>query len=88
MHFVKDDERSAFECGVVLQTTSQDAFGENFNAGAGSDAAFIACLVAHCVTRLFSQHVRHALSCGACGESAWFQHDDAAPGNPWLINQS
>ena len=88
MHFVKDDERGAVERGVILQTTSQDAFGEHFNAGAGSDTAFIACLIAHGVTWLFSQHVCHALCGGTCGETARFQHDDAAPSNPRLINQA
>ena len=84
---VEHDQADAGELGVLLQAAGEDAFGHHLDAGRRSDAALVACLVADESADLGRREVGHAPGGSAGGQPARFQHDDAPPGEPRLVEQ-
>ena len=87
VHLVEDHRCHTGQVGVVLQAAGEHPFGHHLDAGGWADAPLVAGLVAHCAAHLFAEQRCHAPGCGTGGESARFEHHDAAVAEPGLVEQ-
>ncbi len=84
---VEDHEADPWQLRIVLQPSSQDALGDDFDPGVGADVAFVAGLIADGVADALADQVGHAPSGRSCGEATRLEHHDSLLGQPWLIEQ-
>lgn len=71
VEFVEQDRTDFFQHRVVLQHAGQDAFGDDFNAGACRDLVLEADAVADRAADLFAQLPCHEQRGAACGDPEW-----------------
>ncbi|GFF08378.1 hypothetical protein SM139_3440, partial [Stenotrophomonas maltophilia] len=87
VEFVEQDRTDLFQHRVVLQHAGQDAFGDDFNAGACRDLVLEADAVADRAADLFAQLPCHEQRGATCGDPARLQQDDFPALQPWRVEQ-
>ncbi|MNX62926.1 hypothetical protein D3C86_939070 [compost metagenome] len=85
--FIEDQQAYAFERRVVLQTPGEDAFGDHFDAGVGTDLAVEPNAIAHGFADLLPQLTGQPLRRCTRGQPAGFEHQDGLPGQPRFVEQ-
>ena len=88
MNLIKDHNRGVAQGRVVLQSASQNAFGDDLDACVLSNATLIAGLITHRLADSLSEKLCHALGCGARGNPAWFKNDNAPVVDPGLFEET
>ena len=82
MKLVEKDRAYPRQVGVRLKHPGQNALGHDLDAGGFADGAGTADAKAHGLPRFFAQGRSHAFGGRTRGKAAWFQHQDAAGGQP------
>ncbi|MNS98760.1 hypothetical protein D3C72_1331360 [compost metagenome] len=85
MEFVENQQPDALQRRIGLQTAGEDAFGDHFNAGFGTDFAVQPNPVADRLPDLLAQLAGQSLGRRARGKPARLKHENALPCQPWLI---
>ena len=78
VYLVEHHQADTGQLRVALQTTGEDALGDNLDSGGGADPPLIAGLVADQVAHLPAHQVGHPSPGSAGCQSPGFQHDDAS----------
>ena len=84
MEFVEDHRAYAGQAGIGLDHARQNAFGHDLDPRGLADPAIAPDAVADGLPNGFAQRFRHPFGCGPCCQTAGFQHQDAALGQPRL----
>ena len=87
VEFVEQDGADVFECRIVLDQSSQNAFGDYFNARAGRYLVVEPDAVAHGVANILAQLLCHERRCCACCHAARLQYQDLLACTPRRIQQ-
>ena len=87
MELVEQHRRDAFQLRIVEDHPRENAFGDDFDAGAGGDFGLHPHPHADRAADLLAERLRHAGGGRARGEAARFEHDDPAPCGPRLVHQ-
>ncbi len=87
VEFVEQQHADAVQHRVVLDQPGQDAFGDDFNAGARRCLVLEADAVAHHFADRLAELARHELRRAAGRHAARLQHHDLATGQPWRLQQ-
>ena len=69
-----------------MDHAGEDALGDDFDAGCGTDAAVTSNAVANGLSQLFAKALGHALCGGAGSQAAWLEHKDFSITQPGLKN--
>ncbi|MNJ33844.1 hypothetical protein D3C77_285340 [compost metagenome] len=85
VEFVENQQPDALQRRIGLQTAGEDAFGDHFNPGFGTDFAVQPNPVADRLPDLLAQLAGQSLGRRAGGKPAWLKHENALPCQPWLI---
>ncbi|MND85758.1 hypothetical protein D3C80_776960 [compost metagenome] len=82
VELVKDDQANALERGIVLESASQNTFGDHFDARSWAHPAFEANSVADRLANFLAQLAGQPLRSGARCQSARFEHQDGLSCQP------
>ena len=88
VELVEDDQPDALQGGVGLEEAGEHPFGDHLKAGRRPHPGVEADPVAHRRPHRLAQGAGHVAGSGPGGEAAGLQHQDAAPGQPRLVQQS
>ena len=87
MKFIEDQQADAAQFRVILQTAQQQTLGQDLDPGGFRDLSLEAHLVADRAADLFAEQLRHAPCRHACSGPPGLEHQNAAPGQPLLVQQ-
>ncbi len=87
VEFVEQQHADAFQHRVVLDQPGQDAFGDDFDAGARGGLVLEADAISHRLANRLAQLARHELRRAAGRHAARLQHHDLAAGQPRRVQQ-
>ena len=86
VELVEDHCGDAGQVWVSLDSTGQDAFGNDLDPGAAADSGVISSSPTHGVANALAQQLGHPASNGSGSDAAGFEQQDRA-GVPWLVEQ-
>ena len=87
MKFIEDQQADAAQFRIILQTAQQQTLGQDLDPGGFRDLSLEAHLVADRAADLFAEQLRHAPCRHACSGPPGLEHQNAAPGQPLLVQQ-
>jgi hypothetical protein len=87
VELVEQDCGDALEHRVVEHKPGEDAFGDDFDAGAGRNFRAEAYPQTHRFADALAERLRHSLRRGARREAPWLEDQDAAFFCPWLARE-
>ena len=88
MDFVEDDEPVGRERWIVVESTSEDSFGHDFDSGSRTDDTLVPSLITDESARLVSDELRDTACSRACSQPTRFQHDDATIVEPGFVEEA
>ena len=90
MKFIEDDGRAAREGGIVEQSASENSFGDDLQAGFGSDSAFESDLVADFCAQSPALLMSDPFGSRSGRGASWLKHDKVLAGrnDTWICEQS
>ena len=87
MKLVKDHETNAVKRSIGGEHACENAFGDDFNSCARTDAGFTAHAKSDGVSNAFTKLPSHEVGGGAGCEAPWFEHHHSLRAQPRLMQQ-
>jgi hypothetical protein len=85
--FIEQDRTDAGQLGIILQHAREDALCDDLDTRRRRNLGFMADPIADRLADLFAARRRHEFGGRTRRDATWFEHQDAASGQPRLIKQ-